>query len=338
MEPESLANGSQEEKNVLKPTKSILSSGEPTIIENGNDDNEISKNTENGHSEEGTNENTVCTNTEKENSVKNEPFPSKRDLRPRESTPRSTPVKEKAPKAGTPKRETKVKASNKTPDEKPIDSITEEKPDTTVENSDTTVENSDTNVEKSEKMIESPEAKLDNLNDLRETCLESNEELSEENVVVDVITEEQKQYSAVGFFSSFLSPKKSANPENIGEVATSQCVLNIESPSLAETYDMKTDIQSRRAIKAFSRFPGRNVSLSPSLKRKGEDDPIHHDEKKKCTRESGSEKSPGKFSIKICIYKNKQHPISSRCKHRSDRLLKDLHFIPLFLIVFIGYL
>lgn len=49
--------------------------------------------------------------------------------------------------------------------------------------------------------------------------------------------------------------RNTTDVENVGEVSTSSpCMVRNESPSLAETYDMKTDIKNKRAINKMKKM------------------------------------------------------------------------------------
>uniref|UniRef100_A0A1B6KW69 Uncharacterized protein n=1 Tax=Graphocephala atropunctata TaxID=36148 RepID=A0A1B6KW69_9HEMI len=290
-----VVNGSHEpevevEEKILKPRKSVLSNdNESNIVQNGNNENGT-QSEENGHDVEIEIEDSSkkprrqhVAETKKEGTpkkqtnkqiIKDATPPPKRELRPRESTPkheskrRGTPVK--VTTVGSPKKQSNDNQPNLEPVNGENLKLKDTVDDLAKEESVITIEDTD----KEESIV--------SINDS----------------TVNISMEEPK-----GFFSGFRKSFKSNSSGDVKgkcEASSSQSIIYLDSPSVTDekyTSNANNDIKGRKPIHSFSRFPGRHVSYESIDSRKRRADNSFDDdvERKRFAgeTESGSEKSPG---------------------------------------------
>lgn len=302
MEVENVVNGAHEpdieedieNQKILKPRKPVLTKEKDAvdIVPNGHGENGSVTDTievvngENGHDEE----------IEDSDIVK----PIKRSSRiieKREGTPKKQIIKESTPKPESPtkrelrRRETPQKETTpkpETPNKRKGKSakITQSQAD------------QDAEVKPSE-IGESQEKNITNVED----------GVIDEVVIVDDSLDDNKSESkSSSFFSVFRRSTSNSSPDTNKNLsvasASSPSIICLDSPSYSEMkFTSQSDIRGRKAINAFSRFPGRNVSItsvdsSPSSasKRKADASICEDVPRKRFAgeTESGSEQSPGK--------------------------------------------
>ncbi|XP_054263977.1 THO complex subunit 2-like isoform X1 [Macrosteles quadrilineatus] len=310
-------NGSHEkdldnDEKILKPRKSILSNDHVSPLQNGNNENgSVSDNTESGGIENGNDadiQNGEASKSDKR-SLRQKNLHEKREGTPtRQSLPRETKiVKEPTPKPETPNKREKSKPRG-TPAK---------------------VNSSESN----------PELSVPKLNDGHKDGSERRTAASDEHVVSkneesiaivgDGINESKNVNSIAGseedvvkekpqeksFFSAFRRISRSSlETKDTCEASSSSVCL--DSSSIKEANVVPSgEIKGRKPINSFSRFPGRNVSitsLDKSLKRKANESFEEEEDRKRFAGEtaSGSEKSPGWsfFSPSLRVWSPPQAP------------------------------
>lgn len=285
-----------EDEKILKPRKPVFpkETDAANVAVNGSSENGSVADTveivngENGHDEEIENsdmkpikrssrisekrEGTPKKQTGKESTPKPE-IPSKRELRRKE-----TPQKETTPKPDTPnKRKAKPVKNSKSQADQETDLRSSE------------------NAESQEKNVTNVEDGV----------------IDEVIIINDSLDENKPESKSRSFFSVFRRSSSSNSPDGVKNLSTasasSPSIVCLDSPSYSDrNFTPSSDIRGRKAINAFSRFPGRNVSItsvdSPSTKRKADESACEDSPRKRFAgeTESGSEKSPGE----LCQNKN----------------------------------
>lgn len=300
MEVESVVvNGSHEpdieeveDEKILKPRKPVISKEKDAanVVVNGSSENgsvadsvEI-VNGENGHVEE------------IEGSDLKPIKRSSRISEKREGTPKKQTGKESTPKPESPSR--RELRRKETPQKE-----TTPKPETLNKRKGKPVKNAKSlaDQETDIKLSENGESQEKNVTNVEDGVID---EVIIINDSLDVSKTESKSRS---FFSVFRRSSSSNSPEGIKNLSvaspSSPSIICLDSPSYSDrNFTPNSDIRGRKAINAFSRFPGRNVSItsvdSSSSKRKADESICEDSPRKRFAgeTESGSEKSPGKLS------------------------------------------